>query len=251
MKTLNFFLKIILPVVLLSTSGCEKHRLDKYAGTNSKVTPHDILSADKYTELVVEIAYEGNHPPNPDAINIFKSFVAGHVYKPDGISFEYNPIPDQGKLHYSIDDVNALELKYRKNLPRRKKLSIFIFYANAPYGGDTDSQKILGAAYGGSSFVVFGYTTQQYSGGLTQPEQKVLEATVFNHEMAHLYGLVNYGSEMVTNHQDMAHGHHCSNENCIMHYAAETSDIVANLVGANVPELDQNCIDDIRNNGGK
>src|SRR5687768_1659489 len=106
MKMMNKILKVLLPLILLSTFSCKKYRMERFAGSNSKITAHDILSDDKYKELLVEIAYEGNHPPNADAVVTLKSFVAGHVYKPDGITFEYNPIPDQGKQYYSIEDLD-------------------------------------------------------------------------------------------------------------------------------------------------
>jgi hypothetical protein len=54
---------------------------------------------------------------------------------------------------------------------------------------------------------------------------------------------------MVTNHK--ANGNHCSNQDCLMYYAAETTDILGFLVTGNIPTLDANCISDIKANGGK
>jgi hypothetical protein len=56
---------------------------------------------------------------------------------------------------------------------------------------------------------------------------------------------------MVNNHQDEANGRHCTNSNCLMYYEAETSDLVANLLGNTVPALDNHCLEDLRANGGK
>jgi hypothetical protein len=36
-----------------------------------------------------------------------------------------------------------------------------------------------------------------------------------------------------------------------MYYAAESTDITAFLIGGNIPEFDEKCINDMKNNGGK
>lgn len=64
-------------------------------------------------------------------------------------------------------------------------------------------------------------------------------------------GLVNKGTALTSLHQDGVHGKHCSNSGCLMYYEAETSDIINNLLGDPIPSLDQNCINDLKANGGK
>ncbi|HLP11087.1 MAG TPA: hypothetical protein VK177_04085 [Flavobacteriales bacterium] len=244
MKTINMLLLAFTLLVI----GCKKNK-ENFQGSGSKIVPRDILSSEKYDEVLIEIAYEGDHAPSQEAVDHFRNFVLNRVNKPKGISIMYNPIPNQNKTMYTVNDINGIEIKYRKEYPRKKKLTLFVFYANADYAGNTGSAKIMGVAYGSSSFAVFGKTTTDYSGGITQPSQFVLEATVFEHEMAHLFGLVNYGSPMVVAHE--ANDHHCNNEDCLMYYTVETTDFVANLVGGSIPGLDQHCIDDVRANGGK
>jgi hypothetical protein len=36
-----------------------------------------------------------------------------------------------------------------------------------------------------------------------------------------------------------------------MYYATETTDIMAAIIGGEIPELDNNCIADLRKNGGR
>ena len=78
-----------------------------------------------------------------------------------------------------------------------------------------------------------------------------LEASVLEHEIAHLLGLVDIGTKMVANHKDASHGNHCSNQNCLMYYASETTDILTALVGGSIPSLDADCLNDLKGNGGK
>jgi hypothetical protein len=80
----------------------------------------------------------------------------------------------------------------------------------------------------------------------------LLEATVLNHEFAHLLGLVNNGTPMQTDHQDEAHGHHCDNEDYLMYWTVETSDALSNLIGnSNPPPLGTDCQTDIEANDGE
>jgi hypothetical protein len=52
-------------------------------------------------------------------------------------------------------------------------------------------------------------------------------------------------------HQDDANGKYCDDSNCLMHYSVETGNLVSNLIGNSMPQLDLNCIKDLQANGGK
>jgi len=110
---------------------------------------------------------------------------------------------------------------------------------------------VLGVAYKNTSAALFGKKLHDNSGGIGQPGRTKLVATVAEHEMGHLLGLVNLGSPMQTGHQDTAHGSHCSNSNCLMYYASETSDIFGFLITGSIPAFDANCRADLRANGGQ
>ena len=99
--------------------------------------------------------------------------------------------------------------------------------------------------------VIFGKTVHDNSGNLGQVNRTKLEATVNEHVMGHLLGLVNLGSPMQTNHQDAAHPNHCNNSNCLMYYASNTRDALGFLLTGNIPSLDANCVADLHANGGK
>jgi hypothetical protein len=58
---------------------------------------------------------------------------------------------------------------------------------------------------------------------------------------------VDNGTSLTSQHSDG--GHHCNNEECLMYYAVETTDVLAMLVSG-VPRLDDACIADLRGNGG-
>jgi len=51
----------------------------------------------------------------------------------------------------------------------------------------------------------------------------ILEQTTLVHEFGHALGLVNSGMPMVTNHEDIVHPHHCTNEQCVMFWENDGS----------------------------
>lgn len=234
-------------IIITSISGCKK---DEFA-RNDSVSPNDFLSGKKYEKLIVEIQYVTGYQPTTATVDNLKAFLQQRLNKPGGITIVQNAISSPGKTSFSIDDIKAVEKEYRTQHTSKKTLTAYFFFADADYASNSGSSKVLGIAYGNSSMVIFEKTIKDYSGGITQPPITTLETTVINHEFAHILGLVNNGTPVQSTHQDVAHGKHCNNANCLMYYTAETSDIVSNIIGGNILTLDGNCINDLIANGGK
>jgi len=78
------------------------------------------------------------------------------------------------------------------------------------------------------------------------------EQSVLIHEVGHALGLVNNGLPMSSSsegHQDNEHGHHCSNEKCVMYWLNEGRDGLKNFIYEYVSTgneiiFDQQCLDD-------
>lgn len=216
-----------------------------------KVIPNDFLSSQQYDQLVVEIQYVEGFQPKPESVANLKTFLQQRLNKPAGITIEQKAIPSPGKVSYSLKDLIEVENKNRTQKAHDKTVGAYFFFADGDYAANSGNSKVLGIAYGGSSMVIFEKTIKEFSGGITQPQVSTLETTVIHHEFAHILGLVNNGTSMQSPHQDEPHGRHCNDQNCLMYYAAETSDIVGNLIGGNIPQLDAKCLEDLRANGGK
>lgn len=229
-------------------SGCRK---DNSTHNNDRVTPNSFLSGNKYEKLTVEIQYVNGYQPTSATLDNLKALLEQRLNKPGGIIIIQDAIPSPGKSAYSIDDIRNIEKTNRTQNTKRNLLTAYFFFADNDYAVNSGSSKVLGIAYGNSSMVVFEKTIKDFAGGITQPPITVLETTVLEHEFGHLIGLVNNGSSMQSPHQDEPHGKHCDDKNCLMYYLAETSDIVTNLVGGNIPSLDAKCLVDLRANGGK
>jgi hypothetical protein len=240
-------LKLILLLIVISFIGCSKD--DDSSISTNYITPNNFLSSQKYDRLIIEINYVNGYEPTDASMQNLVAFLTNRLNKPKGITVVKKGIPSPVKSPFTIQDIKLLERIYRKLNPTLNTLTVHILFLDAGY--NLDNSKILGIAYGSTSIAIFEKTIMDYSGGLTQPNQNDLETTVINHEFGHLLGLVNNGSPDLSGHQDTANGHHCNNTGCLMYYTAQTSDIAANLIGGNIPDLDSQCINDLQSNGGK
>ena len=250
MKTiLKFFIAGLL------FAGCSKSK-DNYVNNPGASNFHnravgasanELLSASKYTSLKIEVQYMTGYPPDAAAITHLQNTLATLINKQSGISIVTKEIPASAKSALSINDVIDIEKNNRTAFTTGSEMAVCILYTNGTYS----DPNVLGVAYKNTSVAIFGKTIYDNSGGIGQASRTKLEATVLEHELGHLLGLVDIGSPMQTGHKDAAHGNHCNNTNCLMYYTSETSDIFGFLITGNIPSFDTNCRSDLQANGGK
>jgi predicted Zn-dependent protease len=205
----------------------------------------ELLSADKYKSLRVEVQYMAGFAPDATAINHLKSFLGTCLSKPDGISIITREIQATANTVLNADEIHAIEKANRTAFSAGTELAIYILYTNGNYSDGN----VLGVAYRNTSAAILGKKVRDNSGGIGQASRAKLEATVLEHEVGHLVGLVDVGTPMQTAHK--ANGSHCNNQACLMYYASETTDVLGFLVTGNIPPLDAPCINDLKANGGK
>lgn len=208
-----------------------------------------LLASGDYSRLQIEIIYVQEYELEEESLQNLEEFLQNRLHKPDGISITTTAIESPGLGTYSSEDIVEVEENQRSLFTSDNTITVYGFIADGQFN---QNENVLGLAYRNTSFILFGSGIKANSGGFNQPSKSLLESTVLHHEMGHLLGLVNNGTDMVTDHQDEEHGHHCNAENCLMYWTAETGDIVSSLVGMNSPPpLDDNCINDLKANGGE
>lgn len=208
----------------------------------------DLLSAADFDRLVVQIQYVEGHPPTDQGLQHLQDFLSARLNKPAGIVIQTpEAIQIQSRATYSAEDVRALEEQHRSTFTEGTTLAAYFLFLDGEY---SEASNVLGIAYNNTSMAIFAETIAEHTGGPLQPSAATVEGTVANHEFGHIMGLVNNGSAMQTEHQDEAHGPHCDNQQCLMYYAVRTTDFISNLLDG-MPDLDQNCVDDLRANGGR
>lgn len=224
---------------------------DPYSHTlGAGASANDFLSGESYTELVVEIDYMTGHAPDSDALDQLATFLEARLNKTTITFRTPTEIAAGGQQTYTVSDIRSLEEANRDDFTEGGTLTAYMLFVD----GTFEQENVLGVAYYNTSTAYFGGAYEEASGGLGQPSRTLTEATSFRHEFGHLFGLVaidGSGTEMQTEHQDEAHGHHCDNDQCLMYYAIESTDLFGGVLGAEIPSLDQNCIDDLRANGGR
>ena len=208
---------------------------------------NELLASGKYTSLKIEVQYMTGFEPDAAALAHLQSTLSSLLNKPDGISIVTKEIPASTNSFLSLSDVISIERNHRSVFTSGSELAVYVLYTNGNYS----DPNVLGIAYKNTSVVLFGKRINDSSGGIGQASRTKLVATVAEHELGHLMGLVDLGTAMQTNHQDAAHGNHCSNMDCLMYYTAETTDILGFLLTGNIPSFDANCRTDLRSNGGK
>jgi hypothetical protein len=252
-----FAMKTVLVTLLaaLAFTSCSKsdtsyvnnpNAPDQLHNRSVGASANELLASDKYTSLKIEVQYMAGFVPDAAALNHLQSVLAGIVKKPAGITIVTKEIPASTNITLSADDVFTIERNNRTVFTSGSQLGVYVLYTNGNY---TDANT-LGIAYKNTSVALFGKKIHDNSGGLGQASRTKLVATVAEHELGHLLGLVDLGSAMQSAHKDAAHGNHCNNTNCLMYYASETTDVLGFLLTGNIPSLDAACRADLQANGG-
>lgn len=228
---MNKLIKYAILLLFVMASGCRKDSVTNNSSSTS-VIPNDFLSNSNYDKLIVEIQYLNGFAPTAVAMNNLSTFLQLRLGKTAGITIVQKTISSPGKSTYTLAEIQGIENVNRTQKTSGKTLTAYFLFADGDYSANSGSSKVLGVAYGISSMVIFKKTVRDFAGGVTQPPLTTLESTVIHHEFGHILGLVDNGTPLQAAHLDTSHGKHCDDQNCLVYYAAETSDIVANLVGA-------------------
>lgn len=250
------FKKCIALYLILIIIGACNHDTDEFDNNTSNynhsrsvgASGNDLLSSTRYKSLLIEIQYMPGYKPDPQAIDHLKSFLETFLNKNEGITIRMNEISGMGTVSLSTEEIRQTENKNRTAFSSASTVAVYILYTNSQHAA---SSSTLGIAYRNTSIALMGKTIHDNSGRVGQVSRTKLEATVLEHEIGHLLGLVDLGSPMQTDHKDDTNGNHCNDSSCLMYYASESTDILGLLVTGNIPQLDAECKADLKSNGGR
>lgn len=246
---------LVLSVLLLAMLGCKKDsESSNIPNVNDKTvgaSANDLLALDKYNRLNIQISYMPGFEPSGATISNIQSFLSGILNKPAGINITTQSIASGNESAYSTSSLRAIENNNRTAFTSDKTIAVHVLIVDGGSTSDNENGQVLGVAYRNTSVALFGANIEANSGGIGLPSKTTLETTVLEHEFGHILGLVNIGSPLQSNHEDGAHPGHCTETDCLMYFAVETSNFVGNLLGGNIPTLDSGCRADLKANGGK
>src|SRR6185436_5741581 len=243
---MGIYMKKYIPILcalVFAVAGCSKSGSDNGNNPGSYSTTRDVgasandlLGASTYTSVKIEIQYMPGFAPDAGAITQLTSFLSAHLNKPGGIQIVQKEISASANTTTSIQDIANIEKQNRTVFTNGSELGVYILYTNGNFTDNT----VLGSSYHNTSMALYGKRIHDNSGAIGQTSRTKLEATILEHEFGHLLGLVDIGTRMQTNHKDAGHPGHCNNSNCLMYYAAETTEMLGILLTGNIPTLDAN-----------
>jgi hypothetical protein len=248
-------MKRIIPILLIVAllGGCRKETVSTSAsGPNSTIdkqsvgqSANQLLSANTYTILNLEIQYAPGMKPQDQSITNLVNFLSAYLNKPAGINVTQKQVSSIGAATVNTQEVANFEDKTRSIYTAGNSISVWVYFADADYS----TTYVAAISFWNTSICVFEKTIQAKTGGVNQASRTKVESGALLHEMGHLLGLVNTGTAMVKPHEDAGHKAHCTNTSCLMYYAIQTSGLMS--LNNSVPGLDIDCVNDLRGNGGK
>lgn len=242
--------------VLMLLSGCTKDNDDeRFSGASNNlslgVSANDLLSAERYTSLKMEVIYVTGYEPSETSLDAIKEFLESYTHKPEGITVQTRAIASPGGGPYSISEVTKIEEDTRSEFNNGDELAVYILFVDGKSATEEDEKYILGTAYKNTSIVIFEETVKHLSetSGIARTR---IETTAIKHEFGHLFGLVDNGSPAQSAHEDSENKSHCNNENCLMVATLEfSSGTLKMLEKTSAIDFDDTCRLDLQANGGK
>lgn len=258
MKYKNF---VHLVFLLLLITGCAKEEeessrnkgIDKSANLKALgSSAQDLLSDEDFTSIRIEMVYVTGFKPTQKTIDNLKTFLSQRTFKPDGITVETRAVTSSGKTPFDINEIVEIEAENRTSFNAGDEIAVYIYFADGKNENDTSSKIVLGSAYRNTSMVIYGETVNMISNRINAPDKSTVESTVVNHEFGHLFGLVNLGTTLQSNHEDEVSKGHCEVSNCLMNANVEFgADLIDMINNNNMPQFDESCIKDLQANGGR
>ncbi|REE83681.1 hypothetical protein BX611_0975 [Lutibacter oceani] len=249
-KCIKYFLLISLLIVSCQADDDVK-QLEQYSHLREVgFSANDILSNNFFETIFLEVLYVEGSKPNDESLNNLKSFILERTFK-SNITIQTRLIDIQTASSYTTDNIRSIEDDYRTKFSSEKEIAIFILFINGTSSKSAEDSVVLGTSYRNTSFVIFEETLSSFSDNF-EPNRILMESTVLRHEFSHLLGLVNLGTPMVEDHQDIENGAHCIVEDCLMFNQIEKSNGRWNFFNQDkIPQLDAFCIEDLKANGGR
>ena len=277
----TFLLLLISSVWILGCSTDDDNALPDDGTVNKSAnllaagdSANDILSNDNFTSLIIEIAYVEGFRPTQEAMDAFENYLRAHTFK-QVIDVQYNSLPSPNQESLTIQEVANLEEENRQNYNDGSTLAIYIYFADAPDDSDDESSGLvtLGSVYRNTSMVIYEQTVRNLAARSILINVADVESATLNHEFGHLFGLVNLGTNMINDHEDVQRddegnpvldsagnpigNNHCNVEGCLMRAELQFGVGIMGMLesraarGLAIPSLDAECVLDLQGNGGR
>ncbi|RJU93095.1 MAG: hypothetical protein DWC01_00635 [Candidatus Poseidoniales archaeon] len=240
-------LTLLLAVLVAFTNlaGCLGNDLDDIL-PERKGVPGGLtlacLTSTSYTSLILEIDYEPGYKPLTSTTDMLIERLTGVCDKPDGISVEFQEVNFGQQGDWTAEDVRSKAWDEKSGSPREDStLRWQLIFPAGTYG----DASVLGVAVDASTVALFGDSIAEAEGPFGRPSVEDVENSVAVHEVGHLLGLVNLVYESPVDHEDSEHPGHSNNDESVMYWAVESTDLVNFIFGTLPNEFDSDDLNDL------
>tara|TARA_Y100001980_G_C14556128_1_gene346541 strand:- start:7493 stop:8296 length:804 start_codon:yes stop_codon:yes gene_type:complete len=224
----------ILMILILSSaslSGCfssEEILEERYGVPGGLVLA--CLDSSQYKKLVVEVDYEENQKPTQETLDLMIERLESACEK-ESVSYELYLTDFNHDGSWSDEEIRFKGRETRqKNAMDGDELRFHLMFPS----GYHSNENVLGVAVDATTVMVFNDRIKESENLIRRPSWQDIETSVTIHELGHLLGLVNLVYTSDVDHEDPDHPGHSSNEESVMYWAIESSDI-SNIIFGTLP----------------
>ena len=260
MKIYRILLLFLLAAALVNCSKdaiSDSNKIDKSANLKaSGDSANDLLSNNLHTKLLIQIAYVEGFQPTQKAIDDFVQFINERTYKEE-IEISYKQLGSPGVESLDINKIDDLEKENRTVYNDGNTLALYIYFADAPAKKKEDKDEdlvTLGAVYRNTSMVIYESSIRELTKKSIFINNATVETATLNHEFCHWLGLVDLGTNSLSDHEDADRTNHCNVSGCLMQSQLEFGQGMMKMLAAKnnlIPVLDEKCLADLKSNGGR
>lgn len=211
---------------------------------------NELLASDTFSSLRIELAYEEGFRPTQTTIDLIDEFLEARLNKPDGITITETVVDPSQTGPYDINEIVAIEDEHRTVFNNGDEIGVWMFFSGEESSSNSGNSVVLGTAYRNTSVVIYERTFIELANNSPIPvNRSLIETSTIRHEMGHLFGLVNIGTPLTSDHEDPDNLRHCIVDGCLMFFQTVTS-VFNNSDTGSIPDFDPLCIADLQANGG-
>jgi hypothetical protein len=238
MKYLLFFC-IALTVIY---QNCSEHGIVDFS---SQAAYNSIKYFQTTQKIIVHVYYEPNAEPYAGSMtggtpywNVVEqnlSAIFQYRSSPPQLTVpkalgDMTSIAAQNKTSWTDYDLFQLSLSFGNTSSPANESHFHIYFLRGYYNdGTQDQPNVLGVSYTGTTYIALFKDVIKNSAHAGGPLGKFIEQSTLVHEIGHSLGFVNNGVPMAVDHQDVAHGKHTTNSNCVMYWLNEGLTDMANF----------------------
>lgn len=256
-KYTKAFITVFLVTFLATSCNSDEESSNADDGENLEnrqplgSSANELLSSDEFRSIRVELAYPDGFRPTQNTIDLIDDFLEERLDKPDGVTIVENLIDDPTQSPpYDINEIVAIEDEHRTVFNNGDEIGVWMFFSDQESASNSGNSVVLGTAYRNTSVVIYERTFLELANSSSQPINRTLiETSTLRHEFGHIFGLVNTGTPLTSDHEDENNPRHCNVIGCLMFFETVTN--VFNTANFDaIPEFDPLCIADLQANGG-